>query len=1151
MIVKKKRRITVDLEADAKLAPARQAHLTIGYNGIYPLNSPGMSPPGPDFMEHARRLGDITSIKKVKVQIDGRNKTIEQLDAIGEILTDLHRDALRKPGFQMPVLVKAGSRRSVPFVPGHIWGQYIREYENGQSIAVDGPRPAEVMIIGKMPGKNEAQEGRCLVGESGRLLIEILRQYHVQGTAKWYVTNLLKFRPPDGSSTIKASWLKDCLPLLEQELRIVRPKYILCLGSDASKALLGTKFGVGHMDGRVIEYKFPVHPEVTDDPEAELYHTSLVMSVVHPAQVARAPEMRRQLERGIARFDMLQRGIRFDKEETDIDHREVRDLDTLKALLYEIDHDPAKTDKWISVDAEWHGEHPVNLGSYVRTIQLSWGPKKAAAMIWGDTEGKCAFFDAEGKPARKRAVALLNRFFRDKRVIGHFLVADLEWMESIGLDQIQKSFQVPLYDKKYDDFTPNQQRRLAGMGFFPGDNVPAWVRTHFEGGWDTGLAGHAIEETAQLGLEALTIRYTTCPRYDIPLDEWKHTYCKEKGIKAKDLEGYGPCPDNIIVPYGNYDADGTYRLALEQMPLLDRDYEGNCCRESFWESMITVGPILEIHQVGIPADKRRIDYLTEVFMAARSTQEAKIQAWAKWPEFNIRSVMQVREFLFGERLNGKRDKEGNEVKLRPQGAKSLYLEPILDTSKPPRQWFEIRDKGLEHDHTPGTGKTILGVLAQENQDNAEYVNFIRDYRFLDQVLKSVLRPPRTDKQGNVLYEEWDDANGDNAGTTIDAATGQESSPYRVGMDNLGGMVFDAGLASVICGDGRVRTHLYPTTETKRWRSARPNLQNLSKRRDPDYTRLLGGEKNAKGKWVGGDYKYKLRSILHALPGCVLIEADFIGAELYGMAIMSGDPMMIEHATRNQLKESDPLYYDIHSNVAIAAFNLKCPPTKPGLESIGKISLRIAAKNVIFGVAYGRGAKAIALQCKEEGNPISVAEAQQIIDMVFKLYPGLVPFFDEARSRAKEERWICSCFGAFRRFPSTDDFGLQGEFERQAMNFPIQSMIASTMDRAIAYIKDYRDTHYANVSPFLFKIALQVHDAVLLHVPYAHIDTVVKEVLPINMTDRVEIWPSTLDGVPTGKGPYRLGIDTEVFNHWGEPLTKPFCEEHGIPLEYAH
>jgi uracil-DNA glycosylase family 4 len=1134
----KRRKIIRDLNAEAKKAPARRAHLEMALS-LYPLDAPGMSMPGPDFLEQARNEGDTSEVSAVKVKDEetGKSKTIKSLRP-DEILTELHRKALRHVGFSMPVTVKPGLRKVVTFVPGHIWGQHMTSYVQGDNFAVDGPRPAEVMVLGKMPGRQEVQDGRNLAGESGKLLIEILRQFHVQNTSHWYITNLCKFQPPDGSGNLKQSWIADCRPLLEQELRIVRPRYILCLGSDASKALLGTKFTVTHMEGRVMELTYPVHQEHTDDKDVELYHTALVMTVTHPAAVDRDPTLRRVLERGIARFKLLSEGVRFDKEETDIDHRAIHTYEELKALLWEIDNDPdwkAKPlyERWMAFDAEWHGEHPVNKGSYVRTIQFSWKPKSAAAIILSEAgTGKWCFNDEEGRPAKKRMVDLLNRWIKTRhiRACGHFLVADLEWTDSLGITAIKDAFKVPLYDKPFEAFRSDEKALFLQRGFMEGEVIPAWARTYVEGGWDTGLAGHAVEETAMLGLEMLTLRYTACPRYDIPLNEWKEAFCKEHGLKAKDLEGYGHCPDEVLVPYGNYDADGTLRLAYEQMPLVDDDYDHNNCRESFWESMITTMPILEMHQTGIVLDKKLIDEHTKNFMAARDRVKQQIREWTQWPEFNIRSVQQVREFLFGERYNGKRDKMNNIVRIRPPQAKTLLLEPLMDTSKPPMAWSVVRDKGLENERNAGTGKTILGVLAQENSarwqhgdDKINPVQWIRDYRFVDQALKSILRPPVTDDEGNWVYE-GDEGYGDELG--------------GFGGSGMGGLLYDAGLASVICDDGRVRTHLYPTTETKRWRSARPNLQNISKRRDPDYERILGKEL----------YRRKLRSIFVPSPGCVLVEADFTGAELYGMAIMAGDKSMIDHCRRNALPEDDPDFYDIHSNVAVLAFKLQCEPTKKGLKAIGKAQLRIAAKTVIFGLAYGRGAKAIAFEIKQEGVYITVDEAQAIINAVLEMYPGLTPFFNACKERVHGDHWMCSCFGAFRRFPHTDDRTLNGEFERQAGNFGIQSMVASAMDRAIAYLQDYRDNELLNHD--LFKILLQVHDAVLLEVPYAGVDQVVDEVLPLNLTNRVSIFPSDLNGAPTGDGPYHFGIDVEVYGHWGERLTVAECLERGLNPRYA-
>jgi DNA polymerase I-like protein with 3'-5' exonuclease and polymerase domains len=662
-------------------------------------------------------------------------------------------------------------------------------------------------------------------------------------------------------------------------------------------------------------------------------------------------------------------------------------------------------------------------------------------------------------------------------------------------------------------------------GFSRDDVVPAWYRTKYEGGADTGLMCHAIEETANYKLELLAARYLNTPRYDKELQDWKTAYCKQNNLADAELEGYGECPDSILLPYGMYDADVTLRLFYKLYTLLDNDYDGNCCREAFWESQIATPAVLDIHQTGITLDRGRVDFLTARFMEARTELEAKIRQRLNWPDFNIRSLVQIKEVLFGHELNGKRDTEtGGFVRVRPADAISLNLTPIFDTSKPPKSWVEIKQNREEFQHSPCTSKQVLSILAQTVTDKtkAETVSMLRDYRFLDQALKNVLRPPRTDDK-------------------------TEDPVY----DDEGNLEYDKGLASLCCDDGKIRTHMYQTKETGRWSSARPNLQNISKRRDPDYKRLLGSK-----------YKYKLRSILKASPGHVLIEADYVGAELFGMAVMAGDKVMIDHAIRNQLPENDPRFYDIHSNVAVRAFKLTCAPTKSGLENIGKIHLRIVAKSVIFGIAYGRGAKAISVAAKEEGIDITVDEAQAVIDAIFNTYPQLKPFFNTCKQRGSGTvatgngdfisgpRYLANCFGRFRRFPCSDgNADIRGEFERQAMNFPIQSMIASVVSRALGYLMDYQQQQRKKGHD-MFRLLLQVHDAILLEVPFKYVKHVCTHVLPTYMRKAVPIYPTHLDGPaegePTGDGPYYLGIEGEVMLHWGEKIADLEAKKHKLP-----
>lgn len=1115
---KKIRRKVRMLEDEEKKKHKRLVVGTVGKAGMWPLNAPGMPPPGPDFLRAAELMGDETQYVK------GTAKK-EAVYSPGGVLREYYRRALREVGFTLDVKVKEGRYDTVTFVPGHIWGQHAKEWAKSltdhtvEIPKVDGPHPAEVFVLGKMPWKDEIAEGRNLIGASGEILADIIARLHIKDAHKWYITNLCKFMPPDESRDIKAGWLHDCMPLLHQELRIVKPRYILCLGADASKSLLGEKFNVSYMAGRVVPYTIDMRMDRDDDAEP---HTAHVMTVIHPVNVAKDPAQARILESNMGRFSNLLVTNNLDLEETGLDHRECRTLEAalewIEEASYELNQLEPK-DRLVAWDLEWEGQHPVNAGSYVRTIQASWGDKKAITFVITKAGGKKEFRDKDGKGAVRRLVKALNAFQAEMqtRTVGHFLTSDAEWADSIGLKLITHC-PMPLYDRVRIVGEKNGKPSLkTGV-------VKAWEQVRKGDGWlDTAYMNHSVEETAPLGLEMLTMRYTMAPRYDIPLEDWKTAYTKELKLKKEGLEGYGNCPDEVLIPYANYDADVTRRIALTLLPLLENDYEGNCAWEPFWESMIIQRPILGMHKTGIMADRGRIDELTHSFIQWRSKKEEEIRNWANWhadPPFNIRSVQHVKEFLFGEKYNGKKTPDGTSIRIRPEGAKSLYVEPLLDTAKPPRRWKDLVAKGLHHDASPGTGKMVLGILAQENMNQADQINMIRDYRFLDQVLKSVLRLPK-------LKDEDD--------------------PEAGYIENDDGFLeYDAGLAHSIDDDGRVRSHMYPTAETGRWKHSRPNLANISKSRDPDYKRLLGGQLDENKNWVGGDYTHSLRSILYAPDGWKLIEADYKGAELQLMALMSGSKKMQDHCSRALLPDEGydekgnkvpggkfphPDYHDIHSAVAVLAFQLKCHPSKGGLKSIGKVHFRTLAKNVIFGIAYGRQAKAIALQAKEQGINVSVHEAQTVIDAIFQMYPELLPFFEEAKSRARTERWLCNCFGRFRRFPATNDYKLEGEFERQAMNFPIQSGIASCVDRGTAYLDDIILQQGLEND---IKLLLTIHDAVLVEARDEYVDHA-KKLIEWAYVDMVEIWPSNLAGEPRGDGPYRLGLDFEVCQHWGERL----------------
>ena len=1031
---------------------------------IYPLNAPGLATPGQSLFLAAQALGDAVDTR--------RHGSRTTLVGGGVVLEDLVRRCLYDRNVVLSLPIKGRAPVPMRLVPGHVWGVA----DDGQY----GPRRCDVAVIGKMLGEDEANRRRQFIGKSGECLLSTLRKLGITGMRSWYVTNLLKCEHPRGERGGSiTTYIKEFQHLLDQELRLVRPKFVLCLAADALKAVMGHKqWTLSRADGRVLEREIDIRTSHDQPPRM---HKMYVMGCIHPAAVLSEPRNTPLFEKTLTRFNQLVQGIRWDAGEPDVDYRVAHTEDDLRQCLRTADKELAP-DRIVGVDAEWHGQHPQNKGSYVRCVQFSWREKKAVVVPLRAAGGKPLWPRVRLHPGSDQMVLLpiklLYHWFQDKRVAGIFFNSDLEWLIPEGLD-LRPQFAA--------------SRR--------------WQDCLVEGGLEIAAMAHAVNETDDFEMNAQLRTYTSMPRYDVELENWKKQEAARRGVGVSQLEGYGDVPDDILYPYGARDADGNYRLARVHLQRLTRDEFGNDCRRSFWNKQKALPAALEMTMTGLRVNHRRLDELTSVFMQARDEIREKIREEFRWPDLNMESHSQIRELLFGEQYSG----EGR-GRQRPPGAKSLYCMPAITTGKRPKAWQEVLEKGQEAEFTPSTDKTSLGILYREadqmlvkrhgrwvHKDFGAQIGRIRDYRLINQALKYVLRPPI-----------WD------------------ASTQSFAEDEEGNWLYESGLASTICDDNRVRTSLSLYMETGRWSSSRPPLQNISKRRDAEYSRILGER-----------YNRKIRSIFETDPGHLLLEADYSGAELYGAGILSGDIKLLEHARRGLLPEWHPDYYDIHSNIAVLAFHLSCAPTKAGLKAIGKSHLRIVAKATIFGTFYGRGAKAIALSVREEGVQITVDEAQAVIDAIFTEYPGLVPFFAECRERAaggddnvmEFPRWLASDLGGFRRFPVIKDRKQKGDAEREAMNWPIQHLVAAAVNKAVANLGEYRRRHRLK-----FKMVLQIHDALLFLVPYQEVHQMVHEVLPECMTRQVPIYQCNLDGVrmPNAEA-HHLGFDHDLHFFWGEQL----------------
>ena len=1051
---------------------------------FYPLNSPGMHLPGPDFERVARDLGDDPPFTKER---DGKNW---QVTSAGKNLHYLYRRATFDDSFQMSIKVK-GRDVSAAFVPGHYMTEDAFDC-NG------GPRESKVMIIGKHPGHEEVQARRNFTGPTSECLFEALDTLGVDEgeRAEWYITNLVKHTQLDRQGDgLPQAWIRNCLPILDEELRLCRPDYILCLGSHASKALLGTHAAVTNMVGRVERLTFPI----SDPGEEKRYHTAKVMAAVHPAAVYRRPEMFEGFKDQLGLFVQLSHGADVGAAERDIDHTVIYKHRQLRKLVDEIRADPSR---WqIAIDAEWHGDYPTEPGAYLRTIQFSTKHGEGVTVALRHQHGHPAF-----QPSIGHAIEELNRLFKTDletgyrpRIGGWFLRADMPWLLYNGIDCRQEFM------------------------------APAAAEGAAQGGFAADLQYHAVQESASYKLEDVATRLTTVPRYDKKLHHWRDEWCRVNKKKSGDLEGYGACPEWVLHPYACYDPDATRRIAVEcekQGGKLDHDFHGNNSWQPYWVAHRATPGFLEMEMAGLVLDRGRVDKLTQQYMTVKNRLIDDFRMKINWPTFNPESNKQCCALLFGDHYAYRIDNQGARIPVRPPGAACLNLTPVKTTGKRSKPWSLILSRGESDQYTPSTDKETLGIVGHDHPLAMQ----LRDIKFISQVLKLALRPPAVEEDGTHVT------------------------------DDDGNFVYDRGMASFCHADGRIRTHLSQHKETGRASSYRPPLQNLSKRREDDYSRILGtwGEENgqriAEGSYTSiypPMYENPIRTIFRAAPGHVLVEVDYTGAELAVIAWLANDPAMIDHVRRNILPESHPDHYDIHSNTAVNAFNLSCSPTKKGLKLANKKGLRVAAKNVNFGIPYGRGAPAIARQCREEGVQVTVDETQRLIDIYFATYSGTVEFLAECRNRVEDPQWLCTAFGRYRRFIRSHDRMVVGEQERQAQNFPIQGTVADAVSRAVDNLYYYRFER-----SIAYTLLLQIHDAVLFEVPIENLRAFVEgedghpSVIHECMVNRVPIWPTYLDGTRRTEvtEPYNFGIDYDVQVNWGEDITEDQAKELGIPLD---
>ncbi len=119
----------------------------------------------------------------------------------------------------------------------------------------EGNQQARIMFIGEQPGNEEDLNGKPFIGPAGQLLE---RAFKLRGFKReeMYITNAVKgFKWIEQMNSrwhrsANASEISACKPWLKQELGLVKPEIVVCLGRSAAQSILGKMIKMEEVRGR-------------------------------------------------------------------------------------------------------------------------------------------------------------------------------------------------------------------------------------------------------------------------------------------------------------------------------------------------------------------------------------------------------------------------------------------------------------------------------------------------------------------------------------------------------------------------------------------------------------------------------------------------------------------------------------------------------------------------------------------------------------------------------------------------------------------------------------------------------------------------------------------------------------------------------------
>lgn len=252
---------------------------------------------------------------------------------------------------------------------------------------------------------------------------------------------------------------------------------------------------------------------------------------------------------------------------------------------------------------------------------------------------------------------------------------------------------------------------------------------------------------------------------------------------------------------------------------------------------------------------------------------------------------------------------------------------------------------------------------------------------------------------------------------------------------------------------RIHTNYNQTiAATGRLSSIDPNLQNIP----------------VKGDGLGS----QIRQAFVAEDGFNLVALDYSQIELRIVAHLAKDKNMSDVFLNNG---------DIHTRTASAVFEVSEDKVTP--------DMRRDAKVINFGILYGLSSFGLSARISE----VSQGSAKDFIDKYFEAYPEVYAFLEKTKMQVRENAFVTNELGRVRKFPEikSSQYFIRQAAERAAVNFPIQSMNADIIKKAMIEIHELILGHDDEI-----RMLLQVHDELVFEIKQGEEKKWIKKLKPI-------------------------------------------------------